>query len=179
MSEAEVVLRLAEYLLKLPNAASSVEVAIDGAVVKIQEQAIFDIEGFLTAQGWKQTDRAGRNAWSGTYQRHGKELRLSCRSGEADVIIEVGARRVVAECKGGTLLRKRGSPERPRLAQVLGQALGWNLRDTDLLIVAVPDSEGFRKLTSKYRERPLLVRTGIQICLVNRSGTVTGFTLPS
>ena len=50
MSEAEVSLRLAFYLLDYDLAASDVEVAIDGAQVKTGETIQFRIGDFIAAE---------------------------------------------------------------------------------------------------------------------------------
>ena len=174
MTEAEVSLRLAEFLLTLPRSEGSVEVAIDGASVAIGDLQVFDIERFLASQCWQKTSSEGTNRWTGTYQRNGKRLRVHSRSGLGDVVAIVGPNRVVAECKKGWLVPKKGSPERPLLATALGQALLLNVRDNDLVIAAVPNTDAFRKIATSWRERRLVKKAGIRICLVGQDGKVDG-----
>jgi hypothetical protein len=58
MPEAEVALRLAEYLSERPGFGGHVEVAVDGASVRVGETEVFDIIGYLAWAGWAQ-DKAG------------------------------------------------------------------------------------------------------------------------
>lgn len=175
MSEAEVALLLAEFLLALPGAANEVSVAIDGAGVKVGSAQVFPIAAFLEARTWQQTSQKGRNTWTGTYSRKGKTLQLHSRPGVGDVVINWRDRRVIAECKKGPLIQKKGSPERVHLAAALGQALLCKVGDRDLAVAAVPDSPAFRSLAEEWRNRPLFKKTGIAICLIARSGAVSGF----
>jgi hypothetical protein len=48
----------------------------------------------------------------------------------------------------------------------------------DLLVVAVPCTPRFHKLAARWRQAPLVVRSGIQIVLVGRDGVVEGLELP-
>lgn len=174
MTEAEVSLRLAEYILSLPGLKGRVDVAIDGAGVFILGLQVFDIDGFLAARSWKMTASEGKNRWTGTYKRDQLELHVHSRSGVGDVVATVGAVRLVAECKKGWLVPKKGSPERPLLATALGQALLLKVTDADLVIAAVPNSEANRKIATQWRNRPLVRKAGIRICLVGQDGKVDG-----
>ena len=174
MAEAEVSLRLAEYLLTLSGADKSVEVVIDGASVKVGERDIFQIGKFLEERGWLQKGRIGKNYWTGIYERNGQELRIHSKPGKGDVVIRIGRNRVVAECKKGPLEKKKGSQERRNLTEAIGQAVLWPAHPYDIVLVAVPDTETFRILSKEWLGRPLLAKTGIQICLVNTTGDVTG-----
>ena len=49
-----------------------------------------------------------------------------------------------------------------------------HVNDGDVLVVAVPDTDQFRRLAERWQGRPMMARTGILIVLVNRSGTVEG-----
>jgi hypothetical protein len=178
MSEAEVAIRLAERFLTFPGAAGHAKVAIDGAVVEIAGRGlIFDIEAFLSANRWKLVRQEGQRSWHGVYSRREQELHISSASGTADMLLQLGNRRVVAECKGGPLLNKPGNPEHRILKEALGQALIWNALPSDLLIVAVPDTPRFRPLVEAWQQRPLVLKTGIQIALVAQNGAVSGFDL--
>jgi hypothetical protein len=95
-----------------------------------------------------------------------QELHHICSiSGTADVVLQLGDRRVVAECKGGPLVKREGSPQYRILKEVLGQILIWNALPSDLLVVAVPDTPRFRKIACDWQQRPLVMKTGIQIAL--------------
>ncbi len=179
MPEAEVALRLAEFILSLPNSGAMASVAIDGASIKVGDAVIFDIRRFMTGTGWEQTKepQVGRNAWTGTYRRGDKTIRVHSRPGEGDVVATVDGRRIVAECKKGPLVRKPGSPEYPLLTTALGQALLFHVAADDIVVAAVPDTPVFRKLAESWQSRPLVRRAGIRIALVARDGAVSGLDL--
>ncbi|MDF2766737.1 MAG: hypothetical protein K0S81_3732 [Rhodospirillales bacterium] len=179
MPEAEVALRLAEFILSLPNSGAMASVAIDGASIKVGDAVIFDIGRFMAGTGWEQTKepQVGRNAWTGAYRRGDKTIRVHSRPGEGDVVATVEGRRIVAECKKGPLVRKPGSPEYPLLTTALGQALLFHVAADDIVVAAVPDTPVFRKLAETWRSRPLVRRAGIRIALVARDGAVSGLDL--
>ncbi len=175
MPEAEVALRLAFYLLKRSDSHGSAEVAIDGAMVRIGDNEIFPIEAFMTHEGWEQTDQLGRNAWQGSYEKGGSRLAIHARSGVGDVVALVGSERIRAECKGGPLIEKPGSPEYPRLRETLGQLLTVERVEAgDVMVAAVPRTDRFLRLARNWQSRPLLARSGIRIVLVGRNGIIEG-----
>jgi hypothetical protein len=117
----------------------------------------------------------GKNAWQGMYEREGQRLSVHARSGVGDVVARVGEKRVRAECKGGPLIKKPGSREYPILRGALGQIVTVErVGADDVLVVAVPYTQQFRRLAVKWREAPLVTRTGIQIVPVGRDGEVEG-----
>lgn len=179
MPEAEVSLLLAEYLLALPGAAQFASVAIDGASVTVHGKEVFPLASFLATRGWElEMPFAKTNGWTGIYTRKVHKLEIHSKSGVGDVVIHWRGVRIIAECKKGPLTKKRGSPERPLLASALGQALLCNAAESDIVIAAVPDTDAFRKLAAEWRTRPLIKCSGIHICLVPRSGDVSGFPRP-
>lgn len=179
MPEAEVSIRLAEYLSELPSFDGHVDVAIDGASVMVHGAEVFDIRGYLRTYGWQicEQDGKSRNEWAATYQRQGATMRIHSRSGLGDVEAIVGGRRIIAECKKGPLIKKPGSPEYALLTTALGQALLFRAGDDDILAAAVPDTPTFRRIAEEWRERPRLKSSGIQIALVSRTGEVSGLSL--
>jgi hypothetical protein len=179
MPETEVALRLAAFILSLPNSGAMASVAIDGASIKVGDAVIFDIGRFMAATGWKQIKepQVGRNAWTGAYRRSDKTIRVHSRPGEGDVVATVDGRRIVAECKKGPLLRKPGSPEYPLLTTALGQALLFEVLADDIVVAAVPDTPVFRRLAEAWRSRPLVRRASLRIALVARDGAVSGLDL--
>ena len=88
MPEAEVALRLAEFILSLPASGAMASVAIDGASIKVGDGVIFDIGRFMAATGWEpvKEPQVGRNAWTGAYRRGDKTIRVHSRPGEGDVV---------------------------------------------------------------------------------------------
>ncbi|MFC5087314.1 hypothetical protein ACFSM9_23110 [Microvirga arabica] len=170
MSEAEVALRLAEFILSLPHSGAMASVAIDGASIKVGDPIVFDIGRFMAWTGWEQIrePQFGRSARTGAYRRNDKTIRVHSRPGEGDV---------VAQCKKGPLVRKPGGLEYALLTAALGQALLFDVSADDIVVTAVPDTPVFRKLAEIWRSRPLVRRAGIRIALVARDGAVSGLDL--
>src|SRR5919112_2282932 len=158
MLEAEVALRLAEFILSLPGSGAMASVAIDGASIKVGDAVIFDIGRFMIGTGWKQIKepQVGRNAWTGAYRRGDKTIRVHSRPGEGDVVATVDSRRIVAECKKGPLVHKAGRAEHSLLTTALGQALLFDVAADDIAVAAVPGTPVFRRLAEAWRGRPLL-----------------------
>jgi hypothetical protein len=178
MPEAEVSLRLAFHLLARPDSHGVAEVAIDGAQIRVHGAQVFPISAFLLDMGWRQAEQLGKNAWQGWYVRDDQQVWIHSRSGVGDVVIEVGAKRLRAECKGGPLIKRPGSREYPKLRGALGQVLTVEeVEADDVLAVAVPLTPRFRRLADKWRTAPLVVRSEIEILLVGRDGHVEGLTL--
>jgi hypothetical protein len=181
MPEAEVALRLAEYLSEQPGFGGHVEAAIDGAQVRVGGSDVFNIVGYLAQQGWT-VDRpstTSRNAWATFYRRGDATLEVHSRSGGGDVVATIFGHRVIAECKKGPLVKRPGSPEYPLLTTALGQALLFEAGADDVIVAAVPDTPTFRRLAEAWRLRPRVAQSGIQIALVARTGLVSGLLLPS
>lgn len=175
MPEAEVALLLAFHLLDRPDSHGEVDVAIDGAQVRIAKDVIFPIAEFLDAHGWKQTEQAGKNPWQGSFQRGGQVLRVHSRSGVGDVVARIGEKRIRAECKKGNLIKRASNPEYGILREALGQILTVEeIHRNDIMVVAAPLAEGFMKLAAQWSQRPLMVRSKIRILLVGRDGSVMG-----
>jgi len=179
MSEAEVALRLAAFILSLPNSGAMASVAIDGASIKIGDVIVFDIGRFMAGIGWEKIrePQFGRSARTGAYRRNDKTIRVHSRPGEGDVVSTIDGRRIVARCKKGPLVRKPGGSECALLTAALGQALLFDVSADDIVVTAVPDTPVFRKLAETWRSRPLVRRAGIRIALVARDGAVSGLDL--
>ena len=179
MPAAEVALRLAEFILSLPGAGAMASVVIDGARVRAGNAIHFDLRRFMAGTGWEavKEPQVRRNAWTGSYRRGDKTIRVHSRRGMGDVIARFNGRRIIAECQNGPLLHKASRPENPLLTTALGQALLFDVSAADIVVAAVPDTPVFRRLAEAWRERPLVKRVGIRIALVARDGAVTGLDL--
>ena len=175
MLEAEVALRLAEFILSLPDSGAMASVAIDGAATKVGDGVVFDIGRFMAATGWQPVKeaQAGRNSWTGAYRRGDKTIRVHLRPGEGDVVAQVNGRRIIAKCTKGPLARKPGRAEHSLLTTALGEALLFDIAGADIVVAAVPDTPIFRTLAETWRRRLLVRRAGIRIALVARDGTVS------
>jgi hypothetical protein len=178
MPEAEVSLRFAFYLLSNANSSGHASIAIDGAHVRCGGQVIFPIVEFLNEMNWQQIEQIGGNDWHGTYEQNGKQITIHSNPGRGDVVTSIGQRTVRAECKGGPLIQRDGSPEYPIIREALGQLLTVEqITETDIYVVAVPKTPRFQSLIDNWRTRPLIEKTQIRFALVDRSGTVDGLDL--
>lgn len=179
MPEAEVALRLAFHLLAHPQSGGEASVALDGAQIRVHGRQVFPIEAFLDDVGWKQVSQVGRNPWQGDYERNGSRLTVHASSGMGDVVARVGHFRIRAECKKGPLIHKPGSKEYPALHEAIGQVLTVeSVEPDDVLAVAVPLTDRFSNLVTRWRAAPLVVRSGIRLVMVGRDGSVDGLGLP-
>lgn len=86
-----------------------------------------------------------------------------------------GGRTLRVECKKGPLTRSRSSVEYRLLREALGQLLTIReVRPSDSLAVAVPDSPKFRDLIRLWTDVPLVRRIGIRFLTVSPGGAVSG-----
>ena len=177
MSEAEVALRLAEFILSLPNSGAMASVAIDGASIKLSDAIVFDIGRFMAWTGWEQIrePQFGRSARTGAYRRNDKTIRVHSRPSEGDVVATIGGRRTIARCRKGPLVPKPGSQEHALLTAALGQALLFEVSADNIVVAAVPDTPAFRWLAEAWRERPLVKMASIRIALVAHDSTVAAW----
>jgi hypothetical protein len=160
MPQTEVALRLAEFILSLPGSGAMASVAIDEAIIRVGDVAVFGIGRFMAGTGWEaiKEPKVGRNAWTGAYRRGDKTIRVHSRPGGGDVIATVDGRRIVVECTKGPLVHKAGRAEHSLLTTALGQALLFDVSADDIVVAAVPDTPVFRKLAEIWRSRPLVRR---------------------
>jgi hypothetical protein len=176
MSEAEVSLRLAFYLIGHDLVTDQVSVAIDGAQVRTQELIHFPISEFLRTSGCEQCGRGG--PWQGWYTWGGREQRIRIHSspGEGDVVAKLRSGHTLrVESKKGPLLRSKSSQEYPLTREALGQLLTIDsIGEHDILAVAVPKSPKFQELAAKWRGAPLIRRFGIRLLTVGRDNDVEG-----
>jgi len=140
MSEAEVSLRLADYLSNPERSVSSVQVAIDGAQIRIKDRIIFPLLRFMRDFGW--THKTG-NDWRGVYSRKGKlDINIHSNPGIGDVVSElVSGNTLRVESKKGTLFRSKSSQEYPLMREAMGQLMTISeVDESDILAIAVPRS---------------------------------------
>jgi hypothetical protein len=176
MPEAEVSLRLAFWLLERGYADGRVDVAIDGAQVRIGDTIHFDLPRFLLELDCRKLSTI--DAWQCEYA-------LASGSGIVYVHSNPGCGDVVArlrtghtlrvECKKGPLTRSPSSQEYPLIREALGQLLTvQEIGENDILAVAVPHTTKFEELAVRWRNAPLIKRFGIRILTVDRNGSVFG-----
>jgi len=177
MSEAEVSLRLAVYLASSGRATISVSVAIDGAQVKVGHTEHFNVAAFMRSLGWLAETTTAR--WQGAYinPKASVQIHVHSQSGLGDVTAALATgHSFIAEAKKGPLTKSKSSAEYPLLREALGQLLTIEeVPDNALLAVAVPAGERFLKLAERWRNAPLIRRTGIRILTVAPSGEIEGW----
>lgn len=176
MSEAEVSLRVAFYLLDRDLAASDIDVAIDGAQVRTGEAIHFSITEFIAQNVC--TPVAAFPSWQGTYSRRGARFRLRIHSipGRGDVVALLQSGHTLrVESKKGPLMRSSSSAEYPLLREAIGQLMTVEVAgESDILAVAVPKSPKFTELTARWRSAPLIRRLGIRLLTVDCENEVEG-----
>ncbi|NLI90868.1 MAG: hypothetical protein GX434_01305 [Peptococcaceae bacterium] len=86
MSEAEVSLRLALYLIKNHLVKSNVSVALDGAQIKTGNEIHFPIEAFLTENLCENISQ--NPGWQGVYKlgQYEQQIEIHSYPGKGDVI---------------------------------------------------------------------------------------------
>lgn len=177
MSEAEVSLRLAVHLVTSGRVKSNVAVALDGAQVKIGQTQQFDVPRFLSSLGWRPKQESSR--WQCEYRNPSSthSIVIHSQSGRGDVTATLtSGESLVVEAKKGTIAKCKSSSEYPLLREALGQLLTLeSLPENAVLAVAVPHGERFVTLAARWREAPLVKRSGIRLLTVSQTGEVVGW----
>lgn len=177
MSEAEVSLLLAIHLISSNRVSSDIEVALDGAHIKIGSVQRFDVKAFLGNMGWLPEQPSDR--WQARYVTSSSTLGIvvHSKSGVGDITATLSTGELlIVESKKGSLDSSKSSSEYPLLREALGQLLTLDVVPPNAhLAVAVPDGERFRKLAARWRVAPLVQRVGIRILTVSPDGDVAGW----
>jgi hypothetical protein len=180
MPEALVTLHLAFWLLDQATQDSHVDVAIDGAHVRIiaheaagrtvKEQTIFPIKDFLVSKGCRA--HTLKDEWRGTYGWKGHTLCI-CSTQGFDVQGSLNGQIIKAECKGGPLFPSKGKSVSAILAGAIGQAvISDSIMADDAIWIAVPDAPNFERVGTRIASTQMLQQTRIRIVLVNSQGGV-------
>jgi hypothetical protein len=176
MPEAEVSLRLAFWLLERNHAEGRVDVAIDGAQVRVGDTIHFNLTGFLEAHGWRKLVTS--DVWQSEYTHVSRcgTVRIHSNPGYGDVVAQLRWDRTLrVECKKGPLERSPSSQEYPLIREALGQLLTVKeVGEKDIFAVAVPHSPKFDELATRWRNAPLIKKFGLRILTVDRAGNVFG-----
>ncbi|EGR2435111.1 hypothetical protein AWJ09_12795 [Vibrio cholerae] len=176
MSEAEVTLRLAMYLIKSSYTNDDVICAIDGAQVKVGSTIIFPIVEFLNAEGWIGLEQDEK--WQSKFinEEFSQGIIIHSASGEGDLVSNLtNGYTLRVESKKGPMVSKPGSKEYPLIREAIGQLMTVEYaNEDDILAVAVPESPKFLDLARQWRDRPLMKHAGIHIITVNRNNRITG-----
>ena len=178
MSEVEVSIRLAIYLVKSGKVDSPISIAIDGAQVKTSGTVHFAMSEFMCSQGWN-VDGAPGSRWQGVYKHREYQwsIQVHSNAGQGDVTARLRSGHMfVAESKKGPLVRARNSSEYPLIREALGQLLTMeSIPDNPFLAVAIPAGERFMELAARWRNAPLVHRAGIHLLTVSQDGDVQGW----
>jgi hypothetical protein len=171
MSEAEVSIRIAFFLIEERITSSDVTVAIDGAQIKTKLAVHFPVMDFLASYGW--TKIPNENSWQGTYTNRQWDpcsIKIHSLPGQGDIVATLHSGQTLrVESKKGPLLNSKSSQEYPLIREALGQLLTIEkVDDKDILAVAVPYSDKFEALAKQWREAPLIQKIGIHILTVKR-----------
>jgi hypothetical protein len=152
MSEAEVSLRLALYLLRNDIVTSNISVAIDGAQIRTKDKFHFPLADFLKDNGLKRCQTGP--GWYGSYSLGSTfSIVIHSNPGQGDVVANVRSGHVLrVEAKKGTLSRSRSSSEYQLLREAFGQLMTIETDiENNLLAVAVPKSNKFDELARNVK----------------------------
>ncbi|KQU76498.1 hypothetical protein ASC75_02465 [Aminobacter sp. DSM 101952] len=172
-SEAAVMLAYAFHLLDEAGGGSKVTIHPDGEHAKI-----FDISGFLLHHGFARERSIGSTLYGGHYVRGDHTVIVNPRSGQGDVVGELDGRRVVAECKGGTINSNHpGQKSRLRkgLAELIGQLMVRDVSD-ERQVAVLPSTTEVERLAVKLARR--CAGAGIEIALIEHDGRVRYIAAP-
>lgn len=170
MTEAAVMLAVGQYLMALQNAEGQhgeVFLHPDGEHAKQ-----FDIVGCLATLGFLRTAPKGNTAYGGVYRRGADSITIFPKSGLGDVVATVAGRRVIAECKGGTINSRHGgvlSRTRSGLSELIGQLMVLPV-DGARQIAVRPHTPLAEDLAKRLSARCALA--GIEIALVKEDGSL-------
>jgi hypothetical protein len=177
MTQTEVSLRLARYLLAQRLAATDIEVTLTGYELTRRERPRFPVVRFLTDRGFRPLERT--DDWRGTYLLNGATpaLRLHSEPDRGDLLTTLTTgRRLVAHVSRGSLAATRSPAEHKLLRNALGRALTFeHSAPADLPAAVVPRSKRYRELAARWRAAAGVSRAGILILTVDRAGMVDGF----
>jgi hypothetical protein len=176
MSRTEVSLRLARYLLHNRLTSSDVHVSLTGYELTRRWKPKFPVERFLRERSCLREGFG--DDWRGIYTMKGAHHVLTLDSAPlaADVTAMLLSKdRLVAHVSRGTLKSSRSSAEHKALRSVIGRALTFeHYQPNDIMAAVVPRSLRYRALAARWRQSLPIVRTGLLILTVDRTGRVHG-----
>lgn len=167
-SEAAVMLAFAFHLLEETADPCTVAVHPDGEHAKI-----FDIPAFLMTRGFVREGTLGSTSYGGYYRCKERTIIVNPSSGQGDVVGKLNGRRVVAECKGGTINSSHAGQKsrlRKGLAELIGQLMVREAAD-ERQVAVLPFTAEVERLSLKLA--PRCWSAGIEIALVHHDGSVT------
>lgn len=132
----------------------------------------FDFAGWLLRRKFAMVSRLGTTAYGGVYRNPaGQTITVNPKSGLGDVVAEVGARIISAECKGG-IINTRHPGQVSRLYKGLCETVGLLMATPSQgrQVAVVPLTDGTLRLAERLAPRCALA--GIEIALVGSRGEV-------
>ena len=130
------------------------------------------LRDFMGRAGFVRVAALGKTAYGGHYTRAARTIIVNPKSGQGDVVGAVGGRRVIAECKGGTINTSHAGQKsrlRKGLSELIGQLM--ILDDAAVRQVAVlPHTAEVERLARRLG--PRCAAAGIEIALVSPTGDV-------
>jgi hypothetical protein len=176
MTQTEVCLRLAQYLLARRLTTTDVNVALTGYELTRRDRPRFPVTRFLTERGTQ--PKRLTDGWRGNYLLKGgaHALRLTNEPGIADVVTTLtSGARLLAHVSRGLLESSRSPAEHKLLRGAIGRAITCESAGPfDLLAAVVPRSKRFRELATEWRASEGARRARLLILTVDRAGNVDG-----
>jgi hypothetical protein len=132
----------------------------------------FDFSGWLGRRGFSMISSTGKTVYGGIYtDGQGRRIVVNPKSGQGDVVAEIGSQIVLAECKGG-IINTRHPGQVSRLSKGLCETVGLLMAKppTGRQVAVVPYTESTFRLAKRLAPRCALA--GIQIALVENRGRV-------
>ncbi|MES2177029.1 MAG: hypothetical protein V4550_04115 [Gemmatimonadota bacterium] len=176
MTQTEVSLRLATYLITQRLITEDVSVSLPGYELTRRKTPRFPVVRYLIERGFKPVQV--QEDWRASYRL--KDARFNIRlSNDADVpdvmTMLTSGRRFIAYTSRGSLDSTRSPAEHRFLRAVIGQAITCEtFEGNDVIAAVVPRSNRFRKLASRWRTATGVARAGLHILTVDRAGLVDG-----
>ena len=179
MTQTEVSLRLAQYLIAEQLVSTKVTLTLAGYELTRREKPRFPIDRYLVEHLGFKAKRAIKEECRGTYimkeRAHALVINWDKLDGHLITRLTSGQRLVVF-VSAGRVASSRSSAEHKQLRAVIGRALTWEHADAhDLLAVCVPRSLRYLRLASIFRETEGVTRARLGILTVDRqTGQVHG-----
>ena len=168
-SEGAVMLSFAMHLLGTVPGLNQVAIHPDG-----EHGKRFDFRGWLEKRGFVMCAPKGSTTYGGSYSSpENKTVIVEPKSGQGDVVAEIGGTSFVAECKGGVINTTHpGQQSRLRqgLCETVGLSLAVPLIEGRHQYVVAPLTKTTETLAKRMAARAL--RAGIRIALVDARGNV-------
>lgn len=178
MPEAEVILRLALFLISNQLTTSAIRISIDGAQVQTKDTIHFPVVEFLQSNGWGSTLKM--SSFQGIYIHPDctHKIEIDSTPGHGDLVTTlINGKKLRVESKKGPITKNKSSQEYVLLREALGQLITVSeVCEDDLLAVAIPSSPKFEELAARWRAAPLIKKFDITILTVDRHNHVHGFT---